>query len=155
MTNKELANSANKGWAFEATTALLNHYKGDGRSGSFDLSNKGKVYECKFFTIKPATRQKNAEYNSAHGFKAKKSVSLYKQVQDYCATFDYLIVGYGESMDNYDSFKLSSAEAVDWLYKRLQFKKDSDEVRFCWGGKTLESRYPARLAKLKAEGYTL
>ena len=76
-------------------------------------------------------------------------------MQEYCATFDRLIVGYGESIDNYDSFTMTSEEAVDWLYKRLQHKAGSDEVRFCWGGKSLESRYESRLAKLKSEGYTL
>lgn len=76
-------------------------------------------------------------------------------MQEYCATFDRLIVGYGESIDNYDSFTMTSEEAVEWLYKRLQYKAGSDEVRFCWGGKSLESRYESRLAKLKSEGYTL
>ena len=76
-------------------------------------------------------------------------------MQEYCSTFDTLIVGYGESIDNYDSFTMTSEEAVEWLYKRLQYKAGSDEVRFCWGGKSLESRYESRLAKLKSEGYTL
>lgn len=155
MTRKELTKSVNKGWAFEAQMSLLKRYKRDGRAGSYDLMNKGRVYECKFFTIKPATKGKNAEYNSAHGFKAIKSKSLYTQVQEYCSTFDTLIVGYGESIDNYDSFTMTSEEAVEWLYKRLQHKAGSDEVRFCWGGKSLESRYESRLAKLKSEGYTL
>ena len=142
MTRKELTKSVNKGWAFEAQMSLLKRYKRDGRAGSYDLMNKGRVYECKFFTIKPATKGKNAEYNSAHGFKAIKSKSLYTQV-------------HGESIDNYDSFTMTSEEAVEWLYKRLQYKAGSDEVRFCWGGKSLESRYESRLAKLKSEGYTL
>lgn len=154
-TRKELLESKNKGFAFEAKMALIRKWKRDGRAGSYDLSHGGKIYECKFFTIKPATAKKNAEYNSAHGFEAKKSISLYKQVQDYCATFDVLIVGYGESVENCNMLTMKSEEAVDWLYKRLQHKAGSKEVRFCWGGKSIESRYPARLAKLKAEGYTL
>ena len=105
MTRKELTKSVNKGWAFEAQMSLLRKWKRDGRSGSYDLAHEGLIYECKFFTIKPATKGKHAEYNSAHGFKAIKSKSLYAQVQEYCATFDRLIVGYGESIDNYDSIR--------------------------------------------------
>lgn len=153
--NRELLSSSNNGWGFEAAMAIMKHWKRDGRPGSYDLTNKNRVYECKFFTIKEATAKRNAVYNSAHGFKAKKNVSLHKQVEDYCHGFTHLLVGYGESVENFEYFVLTSEEAVEWLYKRLQHKANSDEIRFCWGGKSLESRYPARLAKLQKEGYKL
>ena len=71
MTGKELTESVNKGWAFEAQMSLLRKWKRDGRSGSYDLAHEGLIYECKFFTIKPASKGKHAEYNSAHGFMLK------------------------------------------------------------------------------------
>lgn len=155
MTRKELVNSKNKGFAFEAKIALQRKWKRDGRPGSYDLSHGGKVFECKFFTVKPATAKKNAEYNSAHGFPAVRSRSLREQLEEYCATFDTLIVGVGENVESCEVFSMKSSEAVEWLYKRMQFNKQEDGVRFCWGGKSIEKRYLTRFAKLKAEGFKL
>ena len=52
----ELLNSKNNGWAFEAHQALENEYRRRGGLGQTDLLNEHKRIECKFFTIKPATK---------------------------------------------------------------------------------------------------
>lgn len=155
-TRKELLESKNGGFAFEARIALERHWKRDGRCGSFDLSNKNKIYECKYFRIEEATAKRNAIYNSANGFDVVKSRSLTEQLKEYCATFDVLVVGYGNDPKTCPYFMLKREEAFEWLYFRMQYDaKQKGRIRFCWGGKTVSTRYLSRFEKLKKEGYKI
>lgn len=147
--------SRNNGWAAEHFAAIVNGYRRDGRPGKTDLFDGSRRIEVKFFTIKPATFKKNAEYNSAHGFKANKTEPLLDQLKRYCQKFDALLVGAGEDVQSAEYQLMTRKEAYDFLSKRLSYKAGSDEVRFCWGGKSLESRLEGRMNTLRKHGYII
>lgn len=147
--------SKNNGWAAEHYAAIVNGFRRDGRPGKTDLFEGGRRIEVKFFTVKPATAKKNAEYNSAHGFKANKSEPLLDQLTRYCRKFDALLVGVGENPQTAEYQLLTRKEAFEFLSKRFSYKNGSDEIRFCWGGKSLESRLEGRLNTLRKHGYII
>ena len=151
-TVSELLNSKNNGWAFEAHQALENEYRRRGGLGQTDLLNEHKRIECKFFTIKPATKGKNAVYNSAHGFEANKTQPLLEQLKRYCAKADRFLIGVGPTPDDCFVFELSRSEAYEFFAARLQYSATYG-IRFCWSGN--ESRREGRYNTLRKNGYII
>ena len=146
--------SKNNGFAAEHYLAIKNSMRRDGRAGKTDLFDGARRIESKFFTIKPATAKKNAEYNSAHGFDATKDKPLLEQLKRYCNKFDALVIGWGENPENAEYDVLTRKEAYEFLAKRLQ-NSTTYGIRFCWGGKSLESRLEGRYNTLRKNGYII
>ena len=151
MTNEKLNNGKLAEIFYSETMGL----RLDGRPSKTDLFNGHQRLEMKFFTVKAETRQKHAEYNSAHGFDADKETPLLEQLWRYCLKFDKLIVGVGADPDHAEWYEFSRKEAYAFLAKRLSHKADSTEIRFCWGGASIDKRLPARLETIRKHGYII
>lgn len=144
------------GHAFEAYVAELKGWRRDGRPGHTDLFDGKRRIECKFYTIKPPTAKKNAEYNRAHGIKANKEKPLVEQIRAYCRKYDSFCIGSGEDGTNpAEFFELNRTEAYFFFILRLQYANNNngEEVGFCYGGKTLASRVWGRNDSIAKHGY--
>lgn len=156
-TLKQLANSVNGGWAFEAQMALEKRCKRDGRPGQADLIEKGKITETKFFRVKPAYVDRKGVYhapvmNSAHGFSPRYK-DLNKALQEYCNSMDRFLIAIGPTPETATRYYLSPEKAYQWLLPRIQYS-DTYGIRFTWGGDLKPSFVQGRLATLRKKWFS-